>query len=36
MIARLDEVSKVTIDIPDAAHVGLRWGMTANGEIAVK
>jgi HlyD family secretion protein len=33
---RGDKVFKVTLDIPDAANVGLRWGMTTNVEIAVK
>ncbi len=32
---RGDKVFKVTIDVPGAADAGLRWGMTANVEIAV-
>jgi multidrug resistance efflux pump len=33
---RGDKVFKVTIELLDAANAGLRWGMTANVEIAVK
>lgn len=33
---RGDKVFKVTIDIPEGASAGLRWGMTANVEIAIK
>jgi HlyD family secretion protein len=32
---RGDQVYKVTIDLPDAATAGLRWGMTANVSIQV-
>ncbi len=32
---RGDKVFKVTLDVPDAVGAGLRWGMTANVEIAV-
>jgi HlyD family secretion protein len=33
---RGDQVYKVTIDLPDAATSGVRWGMTANVSIQVK
>jgi len=33
---RGDKVFKVTITLPNTANVGLRWGMTANVEIAVE
>lgn len=33
---RGDKVYKVTIELPDGAKAGLRWGMTANVEIAAK
>ena len=33
---RGDQVYKVTIDLPDAAQSGVRWGMTANVTIVVK
>ena len=33
---RGDKVYQVTLQVPDAAKVGWRWGMTANVDIALR